>query len=160
MTQKNRHSGRSGSVSEVQRLDKWLWFTRVVKSRTLAAALIGSGKVRVNRERVTKASHSLKLGDVVTAMVAKKVRVLKVLAVGHRRGPASEAQSLYEDLTPELVTGSGFVSKTGSARVVGGQRARVFGALGSGVAFAREPGAGRPTKRDRRKIDRLKNDER
>lgn len=136
--------------SDVQRLDKWLWYCRIVKSRTLAGAVIGGGKVRVNRDRVTKASHLLRIGDVVTATVAKKVRVLKVLAAGTRRGPAIEAQELFEDLTPETVGGSSH----SSGRRVGS------GVAGIGVAFARLPGEGRPTKRDRRKIDRLKGDRR
>ena len=87
-------------MSEFCRLDKWLWYTRVVKSRTLAGTLIAGGKVRVNRERVSKSSQTVRQGDVITATVAKKVRVLKVVELGRRRGPASEAQGLYEDLTP------------------------------------------------------------
>jgi ribosome-associated heat shock protein Hsp15 len=84
--------------SEVQRLDKWLWFVRVAKSRTLAAALVADGKVRVNRERASKPSQTLRVGDVVTVAVHERVRVLKVLATGARRGPPAEARRLYEDL--------------------------------------------------------------
>ena len=83
-----------------QRLDKWLWFTRLVKSRTLAAGLVSDGRVRVNRERLDKPSHALRVGDVVTATVHRRVVVAKVLALGRRRGPAAEARLLYEDLSP------------------------------------------------------------
>jgi ribosome-associated heat shock protein Hsp15 len=78
-----------------QRLDKWLWFARVTKSRTAAAELVGSGKVRVNRVRVTKPSHLLREGDVLTVAVRGEVRVLQVLSGGTRRGPAQEARQLY-----------------------------------------------------------------
>jgi ribosome-associated heat shock protein Hsp15 len=119
----------------VQRLDKWLWFARVVKSRTLAAALVETGKVRVNRVRAEKAAQSVRAGDVLTVSVHKAVRVLKVLAPGERRGPAAEARMLYDDLTPPAVPAGGAGAAPATA--------------------AREPGTGRPTKRDRRAIDRL-----
>jgi ribosome-associated heat shock protein Hsp15 len=82
-----------------QRLDKWLWFARVVKSRTLATQLVGGGKVRVNRMRVLKPSHLLHAGDVLTIALRGEVRVLQVLAVGERRGPPQEAQLLYRAVT-------------------------------------------------------------
>jgi ribosome-associated heat shock protein Hsp15 len=100
-----RHRADGGGA-EAQRLDKWLWFARVVKSRTLAAALVIDRKVRVNRERASKPSQMLRVGDVVTVAVHARVRVLKVLAAGARRGPPAEACLLYEDLTPQ-VTGRG-----------------------------------------------------
>lgn len=81
-----------------RRLDKWLWFTRVVKTRTLAAAIVSQGKVRLNKIKVTKAAHEVKPGDVITLALHGRVKVLKVLATGTRRGPASEAQTLYEDM--------------------------------------------------------------
>lgn len=122
----------------VQRLDKWLWFARVVKTRTLAAGLVQDRKVRVNRERTDKPSHSVRPGDVITLTVHRQVRVLKVLAPGVRRGPAKEAIALYEDLTPPAVTspiaGDGFNVPHSVA----------------------EAGRGRPTKKDRRAIDRFK----
>lgn len=83
-----------------QRIDRWLWFTRVVKSRTLAAGLVTGGKVRLNRTRIDKASQTVKCGDVITVSIGGRVRVLKVLAPGVRRGPAQEAQTLYDDMTP------------------------------------------------------------
>jgi ribosome-associated heat shock protein Hsp15 len=78
-----------------QRLDKWLWFARVAKTRTLAAQLVGGGKVRINRMRVLKPSHLLRPGDVLTVSLRGGVRVLEVLAIGERRGPPQEAQLLY-----------------------------------------------------------------
>jgi ribosome-associated heat shock protein Hsp15 len=81
-----------------QRLDKWLWFSRVLKSRTLAAQLVAEGGVRVNRVRITKPSHSVRAGDVLTVAVRGRVLVLRILAAGERRGPVTEARSLYEVL--------------------------------------------------------------
>jgi ribosome-associated heat shock protein Hsp15 len=83
-----------------QRLDKWLYFARLAKSRTLAADLILGGKVRVNRARTGKPSHPLRPGEVVTIALHGRVLVLKVLAPGRRRGPATEARTLYEVLAP------------------------------------------------------------
>jgi len=97
-----------------QRLDKWLWFARLVKSRTLAAALVSDGKIRVNKTRVEKPSHGIHKGDVITATVHQRVRVLKVLELGERRGPAAAARLLYEDLTepePPSPLGSGPVTQ-------------------------------------------------
>ena len=83
-----------------QRLDKWLWFARVAKTRSLAARLVTEGHVRVNSIRIGTAAKSVKPGDVVTVALERHVRVLKILASGERRGPAPEAQRLYEDLAP------------------------------------------------------------
>jgi len=83
-----------------QRLDKWLYFARLAKSRTLAAEWILAGKVRVNRVRAGKPSHLLRAGEVVTIALHGRVLVLKVLAAGQRRGPAPEARGLYEVLSP------------------------------------------------------------
>ena len=82
------------------RIDKWLWFARVAKTRTLAQKLAVSGSVRVNRERNTSASRQIAPGDVLTIALPGGVKVLKVLDPGVRRGPATEAQTLYEDLSP------------------------------------------------------------
>jgi ribosome-associated heat shock protein Hsp15 len=81
-----------------QRLDKWLWFARVAKSRTSAAQLVHDGKVRVNRVRVGKSSHSVRPGDVLTIAARGQVHVLRILAVGLRRGPPAAARSLYDAL--------------------------------------------------------------
>lgn len=86
-----------------QRLDKWLWFTRTVKTRSLAQKLVKAGKVRVNNERVSSPSHALKTDDVLTVTLARQIKVLKFVSAGARRGPAVEAVTLYEDLTPPPV---------------------------------------------------------
>ena len=83
-----------------QRLDKWLWFARVVKTRSLAARLVTEGHVRINSVRVETAAKSVRPGDVVTVALERHVRVLRMVAPGERRGPAPEARGLYEDLAP------------------------------------------------------------
>ena len=83
----------------VQRLDKWLWFSRVLKSRTSAARLIAEGKVRVNRVRTMKPSQPVREGDILTLAVRGRVLVVRILAPGERRGPASEGRQLYEVLS-------------------------------------------------------------
>jgi ribosome-associated heat shock protein Hsp15 len=85
-----------------QRLDKWLWYARLVKTRSGAARLIEAGKVRINGTRALKPSRLAQAGDVVTATPLGKVSVVRVLASTKRRGPASLARTLYEDLTPQL----------------------------------------------------------
>lgn len=85
-----------------QRLDKWLWYARVVKTRTLAQKLVAGGTVRVNGQRVTQPDHRLAIGDGLTILVHERLRVLKVVAPGEKRGPASEAALLYEDLSPHI----------------------------------------------------------
>lgn len=116
------------------RLDKWLWFARVVKSRTLAAGLIEGGKVRINRERTTKPSQIVRVGDVLTISVGPRIRILEIAAIGTRRGPAVEAQALYVDRSPPVIVAPQPMQPAGIERPMG---------------------AGRPTKRDRRQIDRL-----
>ena len=120
---------------ERQRIDKWLFFACVAKSRTLAGKLAAAGNVRVNREKIDQASFLIKVGDALTITLERRILVLRVLACGHRRGPAPEAQLLYEDITPKPAAPD---------------EARAF-------TPQREPGAGRPTKRDRRKIDQFRN---
>ena len=83
-----------------QRIDKWLWFARITKSRTLAAQMVADGKVRVNRVRAAKPSQTVRSGDVLTVTVRGQVDIFRVLAPGARRGPPAEAQQLYEVLTP------------------------------------------------------------
>ena len=119
-----------------QRLDKWLWFARVLKTRTLAAKLVAEGGVRLNRERVEKPSATVRPGDVLTIAVHDRVRILKVLAPGVRRGPAPEAALLFEDLTPPPEPRSEWVAGPAD----------------------RATGSGRPTKRERRQTDRLRED--
>ena len=88
-----------------QRLDKWLWFARFAKTRTLAAKLANDGFVRVNGQRADVAKP-LAVGDVVTIATTRDTSVVRVLALGTRRGPATEAQSLYAVLRDDaaLVT--------------------------------------------------------
>ncbi|WP_299870430.1 RNA-binding S4 domain-containing protein [uncultured Hoeflea sp.] len=118
-----------------QRIDKWLFFARVLKSRTLAGKFVASGHVRVNREKIDQPSFLVKPDDVLTLSLERRILVLRIVGCGHRRGPAPEAQALYEDLTPKPAP---------------------KGESAPAAQAEREPGAGRPTKRDRRKIDRLR----
>lgn len=83
---------------EGRRLDKWLFYARFAKSRALAAALAAKGRVRINTVVVTKPHHRVRPGDVLTFPHGRAIRVVRVLALGERRGPASEARTLYEDL--------------------------------------------------------------
>jgi ribosome-associated heat shock protein Hsp15 len=123
----------AGLADSGQRLDKWLWFARLTKSRTVAAAEVAAGKIKVNRVTVTKTSHAIKPGDVITSRISKNIRVLRVVASGTRRGPAPEARLLYEDLSPPPPPrGEAAPPSTWAERA---------------------PGSGRPTKRERRKID-------
>ncbi len=88
---------------ERQRLDKWLWFARAVKTRSLAQKLIKGGGVRVNRERITSPSYQLRLGDVLTITLPRGIKVLQLDQFGTRRGPAPEAATLYQDISPPPV---------------------------------------------------------
>ncbi|KLK91986.1 RNA-binding protein S4 [Microvirga vignae] len=81
-----------------QRLDKWLWFARFAKTRTLAAKLVTSGFVRVNGQRTDNAAKAVAVGDVVTIALARTTLVVRVEGLGERRGPAPEARLLYADL--------------------------------------------------------------
>ena len=83
-----------------QRLDRWLWFSRMLKSRTMAAQLVAEGKVRVNRTRALKPSQTIRPGDVLTIALRGRVQVVRVLAPGCRRGPPVEARQLYEPIGP------------------------------------------------------------
>ena len=89
-----------------QRLDRWLWFARFFKSRTLATRFVVSGHLRINAERVVKAHYGVRIADVLTFAQGPRVRVIRVAALGIRRGPASEARTLYDDLEPPPVAGS------------------------------------------------------
>ena len=108
------------------RIDKWLWQARFFKTRSLSAKQVSGGHVRVNGNRVLKPSHGVSPGDVLTFPQAKIVRVVRIEALGERRGPAPEAQTLYADLTPKQE---------------------------KPPANPKYEGKGRPTKRDRRALD-------
>lgn len=82
------------------RIDKWLWHARFFKTRGLAAKQVGGGHVRINGDRVAKPSSTVATGDVLTFAQADRIRVVRVAALGERRGPAAEAQTLYADMTP------------------------------------------------------------
>jgi ribosome-associated heat shock protein Hsp15 len=86
---------------ERQRLDKWLWHARVVKARSSAAALVEAGHVRINGVREKAPGHAVKLGDVLTIGLDRSVRILKVAGFSERRGDATSARLLYEDLQVE-----------------------------------------------------------
>lgn len=112
------------------RIDKWLWYARFFKTRSLASKVVSGGHVRVNGAKIAKSSHAITAGDVLTFPQAKEIRVVRIEALGERRGPAPEAQTLYFDMTEwkEKVPKS-----------------------------PRFEGKGRPSKRDRRNLDLMKN---
>ena len=91
------------NASAKLRLDKWLWQARFCKSRSLAAALIEGGSVRVNGTRVTRPGRDILVGDILTLPVGGRIRLVRILALGQRRGPATEAQMLYQDLDSAAV---------------------------------------------------------
>lgn len=118
------------------RLDKWLWYARFFKTRSLATGYCNSGRLRIGGEVISKAHHKVHPGDVLTFPQGRHIRVVKILALGARRGPAPEAQRLYEDLcppNPDTRLPPDIAARTG-----------------------RDPGAGRPTKRDRRALEKLR----
>ncbi|WEK04650.1 MAG: RNA-binding S4 domain-containing protein [Candidatus Devosia phytovorans] len=119
-----------------ERLDKFLFFSRALKSRTLAQKFIESGAVRVNSERTDRSDQKVGAGDVLTMTLHNRITVWRILDCGVRRGPAPEAQGLYQDLSPpplpkpELSPYDAAIAQRGE-------------------------GAGRPTKKERRDTDRL-----
>nr|WP_221384757.1 RNA-binding S4 domain-containing protein [Sulfitobacter undariae] len=112
------------------RLDKWLWFARFFKTRTLAASVVAGGAVRINGTPASKRSTTISAGDVLTFSKDDHIRVIRVEECGTRRGPAPEAQALYTDMAPPVRKPKDFVPVN--------------------PAFE---GKGRPTKRDRRQLD-------
>lgn len=82
------------------RLDKWLWFARFLKSRAAASDLCAAGRVRINRVAAHKAAVTVRAGDILTFPQGNGIRVVRVLALASRRGPAAAARRLYEDLAP------------------------------------------------------------
>lgn len=129
----------AGTVEPIrkERLDKFLFYSRALKSRTLAQKVIETGAVRVNSERTDRSDHKVGAGDVLTMSLHGRIVVWRILDCGTRRGPATEAQGLYEDLSPpalpkvELSTYDAAIAQRGE-------------------------GAGRPTKKERRETDRLR----
>ena len=99
MAGRDPQTGPGAPAGERQRLDKWLWFARVVKTRALAAKLVTAGHVRLNGARAAGPDKPVRPGDVLTIALERQVRVLRVVAPGERRGPYEEARRLYDDLT-------------------------------------------------------------
>jgi ribosome-associated heat shock protein Hsp15 len=114
------------------RIDKWLWAARFYKSRTLAAAACNGGKVDVNGA-AAKPSKTVRPGDLLQVTLPRIRRIVRVTALAERRRGGAEAAALYDDLTPPPPP----------------REAR------PAPPAYRPPGAGRPTKRERRRIDRL-----
>tara|TARA_B100000029_G_scaffold65935_2_gene58851 strand:- start:115 stop:498 length:384 start_codon:yes stop_codon:yes gene_type:complete len=123
-------------MSTSLRIDRWLWFARFFKSRSLAAKTCVDRKVRVNGSVVAKSNHQVRTGDVLTFPQGREIRIVRVVELGTRRGPAAEAQALFEDLTEQT-------DDKGAASNYDSGQAR------------RDDGAGRPTKADRREIMRF-----
>ena len=121
------------------RVDKWLWQARFFKSRALASKMCTGGKLRINDVLTSKAHYAVKPGDVLTFPKGPDIRVIKIVELGTRRGPATEAQMLYEDLSPPTPHKKKTASPATPAPV-----------------GSREPGSGRPTKADRRALDKLR----
>ena len=88
--------------NETIRIDKWLWFARFFKNRTLSAKIISQGKVRLNGKRISKPSTTLKKGDALTFSQGNILRLIKVLELGKRRGPFREAVSLYDEIEEKI----------------------------------------------------------
>lgn len=118
------------AVAEKLRLDKWLWYARFYKTRSLAASIVAGGAVRINGTPASKRSTTITAGDVLTFNKDDHIRVIRVEACGTRRGPAPEAQALYTDMAPP--------------------ERKSEDKIPHNPAFE---GKGRPTKRDRRQLD-------
>jgi ribosome-associated heat shock protein Hsp15 len=82
-----------------QRIDRWLWHARLVRTRNAAAALAGAGYVRVNGARIDAPGRMVRAGDVITVALERSVRVLRITGFRERRGPAGSGETLYEEVT-------------------------------------------------------------
>jgi ribosome-associated heat shock protein Hsp15 len=88
------------------RIDKWLWQARFFRARSLAASAVEEGHFRINGQPTTKPGREVTIGDTLTFPLGGRIRLVRITALGHRRGPATEAQTLYLDLeskTPEAL---------------------------------------------------------
>ena len=83
------------------RVDKYLWFARFFKTRSLATKRANGGRIRVNGNKIKKSNDPVRVGDILTLAQGDQIRVIRVLDLGIRRGPAQEVQNLYEDITPK-----------------------------------------------------------
>lgn len=133
MSEAARVNGSGDSL----RVDKWLWHARFFKSRSLATAMVSAGRLRVNEAPISKPHYQTRPGDVLTFPQGHHIRVIRVEAIGKRRGPAAEAQTLYTDLAPP-------------------QPRKKKDAVAEAKPALREKGSGRPTKKERRETDRLR----
>ncbi len=120
------------------RLDKWLWYARFFKTRTAATKLIQSGKLRINGDVTHKPHRTASKGMVLTFPQGNHVRVIKIAQLGQRRGPAVEATALYEDLSPKILE----IKKFEASEQLSFEK--------------RAAGTGRPTKKQRRETEKLK----
>ena len=127
-----------------QRIDKWLFFARVVKSRSLAQKFVQTGAVRINRDKTDNPARIVRPGDVLTISLRGGVRVLKVASPGARRGPASEAATLYEDLSAPKASEEGAEAREERP---------------DPAAPGFDPGERAPDKKQRRALARLKRGE-
>jgi ribosome-associated heat shock protein Hsp15 len=91
----------SGGAASSQRLDRWIWHARIVKTRSIATNLVAEGHVRVNGERAGQPAHSIKPGDVLTIALPARVRVLKVTGILPRRADAAAARCIYESVSTQ-----------------------------------------------------------
>lgn len=125
------------SSADRHRLDRWLWFCRFYKTRSLATQAVSGGKVHVNGERV-KASHAVRVGNLVTVTIQQESLDVRVLALPQRRGPASEAQTCYAE-----------TEESAKRRALFREQRRV-------AELSRPQSETRPDKRERRQLDKLR----
>ena len=121
-------------MTEKIRLDTWLWYARFYKSRSLSSKAILSGKLRVNSNKIIKPASKVKINDVLTITHVNSVRIIQVQSLGSRRGPASEAQKLYNDLSGDMIEASKIKSVSEKSKKETNKR---------------------PTKKDRRILDKI-----
>jgi len=133
-------TGTSAIPVRKERLDKFLFFSRALKSRTLAQKVIETGAIRVNSERTVKSDLKVGAGDVLTMALHNRIVIWRILDCGVRRGPAPEAALLYEDISPAPLPKE---ERTVFEQVIG----------------ERVAGSGRPTKKERRDTDKLRDED-
>ena len=121
-------------MTEKIRLDTWLWYARFYKSRSLSSKAILNGKLRINSNKITKPATKVKTNDVLTLNYVNEIRIIQIQSLSSRRGPASEAQSLYIDLTEDRIGSSNVKSK---------------------IEKSKKDTNKRPTKKDRRLLDKI-----
>ena len=121
-------------MNEKIRLDTWLWYARFYKSRSLSSKAILSGKLRLNSNKIIKPASKVKINDVLTINHINMVRIVQVQSLGSRRGPASEAQKLYNDLSGDMIEASKIKSVSEKSKKETNKR---------------------PTKKDRRILDKI-----